>query len=319
MIFDIEISNRSRWPLAITPDGPLADTATVTANVNVPGQRASLPPFALLSLTRRFAIPPGESVTVPIDISLTDASFAMRDDALSGAFVSIHPILNWRTTDRGLEPGPLGVEAESPLVHVRGEKITVDWIEQSKAMMRDTTRAPDPERMAAVAGLLARVSREPLRCTPEERSALEGVPELLADAARRLWPEARAWLIFAVPKGALRELSVKATDLEEASSNARGAASGSQAAPGEEKRVVTGLENISAAPELAPLDAILAGDDHPLVRTAWIAVRVKRPEDPLLMRTIEHPDARTARFARNFQSWMNDVQAERRRRLNLSK
>ncbi|MFM7260439.1 MAG: hypothetical protein ACKO3W_07535, partial [bacterium] len=217
MIFDIEISNRSRWPLAITPDGPVGDTATVTANVNVPGQRATLPPFALLALNRRFAIPPGESLKVAIDVSLTDASFAMRDDALSGAFVSIHPIVNWRTTDRGLEPGPLGVEAESPLIHVRGEKTTVDWIEQSKAMMRDTSRVPDPERLAAVAGLLLRASREPTRFTPEERSALEGVPELLADAARRLWPEARAWLIFAVPKGGLRELAVTASDVSRAS------------------------------------------------------------------------------------------------------
>jgi hypothetical protein len=335
MIFDIEISNRSRWPLAITPDGPVADTATVTANVNVPGQRGSLPPFALLSLNRRFAIPPGESMKVPVDISLTDASFAMRDDALSGAFVSIHPIVNWRTTDRGLEPGPLGVEAESPLIHVRGEKISVEWIEQSKAMLRDTSRTPDPERMAAFAGLLLRASKEPTRLTPEERSALEGTGELLADAARRLWPEARAWLIYAIPKGGLRELSVKATDLAGADAGAGGGSAGggnaggadaagtaqdaTQTTPGEEKRVVTGLENVSAAPELAALDAVLAGDDDPLVRVSWISVRVKRPEDPILARTMEHPDARTARFARNFQSWMNDVQAERRRRLNLSK
>lgn len=325
MIFDIEISNRSRWPLAITPDGPIADTATVTANVNVPGQRGTLPPFALLALNRRFSIPPGESLKVPIDVSLTDASFAMRDDALSGAFVSIHPIVNWRTTDRGLEPGPLGVEAESPLIHVRGEKISVDWIEQAKTMLRDTSRAPDPERMAAVAGLLLRVSKEPAKYSPEERSALEGVPELLAEAALRLWPEARAWLIFAAPKGGLRELSVSAGDLAAApgvsGAAAAGASGDAQAggAPGEPQRVIRGLENVSAAPELAPLDAVLAGDDHPLVRMSWISVRVKRPEDQLLLKTLEHPDARTARFARDFQGWMNDVQEERRRKLNLSK
>jgi len=298
----------------------------VTANVNVPGQRAVMPSCALLALNRRFSIPPGESLKVPIDISLTDASFAMRDDALSGAFVSIHPIINWRTTDRGLEPGPLGVEAESPLVYVRGEKISVDWIEQAKTMLRDASRAPDPERMAAVAGLLLRVSKEPTKYSPEERSALEGVPELLAEAALRLWPEARAWLIFAAPKGGLRELSVTVGDLSAASGSSGGTTPGSsgdtkvaEGAQGDPQRVIRGLENVSAAPELVPLDAVLAGDDHPLVRMVWIAVRVKRPEDQLLLKTLEHPDARTARFARGFQGWMNDVQEERRRKLNLSK
>jgi hypothetical protein len=52
---------------------------------------------------------------------------------------------------------------------------------------------------------------------------------------------------------------------------------------------------------------------------AWIAVRVKRPEDQLLAKTFEHPDPRIARFARDFAAWMNDVQDERRRKLNLSK
>ncbi|MFM7259335.1 MAG: hypothetical protein ACKO3W_01900, partial [bacterium] len=89
--------------------------------------------------------------------------------------------------------------------------------------------------------------------------------------------------------------------------------------PEDGKRVIRGLENTSAAPELAPLDAVLAADENPLVRMSWISVRVKRPEDPLLVRTLEHPDPRVARFARDFHGWMTDVQEERRRKLNLSK
>ena len=334
MVFDVEISNRSDWPLAISPDGPLADTATVTANVNVPGQPATAPPFALLAINRRFAIQPGESLRVPLDVSLTDASFAMREDALSGGFVSIHPILNWRTTERGLEPGPLGVEAESPLVHVRGERVSLPWIEESIQSLRDTTKTPDPERIAALAAVLVRASKDPTRYTPAERQALEPLPQLLADAAQRLWPEARAWLIFAIPKGELRELAVRASELEGQNAlgqpreaiptdgtqpSGAGAPSASGAADPAETMKVVGLENVSAAPTLAPLDAVLASDEHPLVRMAWIAVRVKRPEDQLLAKTFEHPDPRIARFARDFAAWMNDVQDERRRKLNLSK
>lgn len=324
MVFDIEITNRSPWPLAISPDGPLADTSTVTANVNVPGQPGTVPPFALLAINRRFAIPPGESLRIPLDVSLTDASFAMRDDALSGGFVSIHPILNWRTTERGLEPGPLGIEAESPLVHVRGERVSVAWIDESKAMLQDLAKVPDPERIAALAAVLLRASKDPLRYTDEERKALEGVPELLADAAKRLWPEARAWLVFALPKGELRELSVRASDLAGGgnpppNSTATGAVAGTGVGTSQDEQKIVGLENVSAAPTLVPLDQVLSSDEDPLVRMAWIAVRVKRPEDQLLAKTFEHHNPRLAKFARDSFAWMNDVQEERRRKLNLSK
>jgi hypothetical protein len=50
---------------------------------------------------------------------------------------------------------------------------------------------------------------------------------------------------------------------------------------------------------------------------AWIAVRVRRPEDPVLAETEALADERLSAFARAFRSWMLDVQAERRRELNL--
>jgi hypothetical protein len=177
--------------------------------------------------------------------------------------------------------------------------------------------------------VLLRASKDPLRYNEAERKALEGMPELLADAAKRLWPEARAWLVFASPKGELRELSVRASDLGGGeTADAAGAAgavprseTGASAGgePSKEVRQVVGLEAVSAAPTLAPLDAVLSADEDPLVRMAWIAVRVKRPEDQLLAATSEHPNPRLAKFARDFQAWMNDVQEERRRKLNLSK
>ena len=321
MIFDIEISNRSAWPISITADGPLMDTATVTANINIPGEPTVAPPFALVALNRQFAIAPGTSLFVSVDISLTDASMAMRDDALSGAFVSIHPILNWRTTERGLEPGPLGIEAESALVHVRGEKVTKNWIDKVVADLRDTTRVPDPEKIAALASVVTRDSKDKLLYPPEVRAALADMPALLADAAKRLWPEARAWLIFASPKGGLRELSVRASDVAAAASvdGAGDASSNAPGAEGEAERdAMRGFEQISAVPELEPLDLVLMSDEHPLVRTAWIAVRCKRPEDPILARSAELGDARLVQFSKDFLSWMSDVVDERRRRLNLS-
>jgi len=115
-IFTVELTNRSAWPLAVTTEGPLSDTMTITSTVNIPGRRPSLPPFAIVGFEGLFAIPPGGSLTVPIDLSLTDASVALREDPIAGAFMSAHAIINWTTTTMGLEPGALGVEVESDVV-----------------------------------------------------------------------------------------------------------------------------------------------------------------------------------------------------------
>ena len=319
MIFDIDITNRGRWPIAITPEGPLADTATLTASVNVPGAKPTVPPFALVAINRRFAIAPGETLTVPMDLTLTDASVSLRDDPLSGAFVTVHPIVNWRTTDRGLEPGPLGVETESPLVHVRGDRITPEWVAQTLAQVRDTARTPDPEVIAALAAVIVRASNDPLLYDAATRALLADAPKLIADATRRLWPEARAWMIFAAPKGSLRELSVRATDVAVGGATTPKDGGTDAAAPPTMTEPSGVLENTSSVPELAEFDAVLAADETPIVRMAWIAVRCKRPEDPILDQTAALSDPVLSQFAKDSKSWMNDVRDERRRKLNLSK
>ena len=303
MVFDIELTNRSGWPLAITPDGPLLDTATVTVAVNVPGGRPSLPPLALVSIHRRFAIQPGESLVVPVELSLTDANPAMREDPISGAFVSIHPIINWRTTETGLEPGPLGREIESPIVHVRGERVNAAWVGESLAALRDPSKLPDPETIASLLALVVRDHRDPLAYPEEVRALIRQVPEAVEAAVPRLPPEARAWLVFAAPKGRQKELTIDASEIASIGTSDDPAAS---------------VDTSSSAPSLERVDALLRSDPHPLVRKAWISVRCRRPEDSILDETIAMPDPALVRFATEFRSWMSDLQEERRRRLNLT-
>lgn len=317
MVFSLQVTNRSDWPLPITPEGPLFDTATVTASVNVPGEKPSQPPFVLLPLNRRFQLAPGATMSIPIDVSLTDASFAMRDDALSGAFVSIHPIVNWRTTERGLEPGPLGIEAESPLVHVRGEKVDRAWIAESIALLNDTTKVPDPSRMVALASVVVRASKEPARYAEDDRALLKAAPKALVEATKRLWPEARAWLVFGLPKGQLRE--IRANTPETPTSGTSEASAQTDAQAGAQPKVsIVGVESVSAVPELEELDALLQTDEDPRVRMAWIAVRVKRPEDPILQSSSMHSDPTLAKFAKDSLAWMTDVAEARRKKLNLT-
>ncbi|MFM1823577.1 MAG: hypothetical protein RI967_1843, partial [Planctomycetota bacterium] len=299
-VFTVELTNRSAWPLAVTSEGPLSDTMTITSTVNVPGRRPTLPPFAIVGFEGLFAIPPGGSLTVPIDLSLTDASIALREDPIAGAFMSAHAIINWTTTTMGLEPGALGVEVESDVVHIQGRRITAEWVAETVARLSDTTRAPDPELVALLSYALVR-AKDPLSSlTDDVRTALLATPDLITDATRRLWPEARAWLVFTAPRGRAQQ----------GLGGAAGEGSGAVAAD------IAAVEP-AAVPELEPMLAVLRGDASLATRMAWIAVRVRRPEDPVLAETEALDDARLAAFARDFRSWMDDVQAERRRELNL--
>ncbi len=295
-VFSVELTNRSAWPLSVTAQGPVADTMTITSTVNIPGRRPSLPPFAIVGFEGLFAIPPGGTLVVPVDLSLTDASLALREDPIAGAFLSAHAIINWTTTTMGLEPGALGVEVESDVVHIMGQRVTADWVRETVERLSDTTRAPDPELVVLLSYALVRAKDPASGLADDVRTALEATPDLITDATRRLWPEARAWVVFAAPRGR-----------------------GQQGAAGLEGAASADILAVepAAIPELEPMLAVLRGDESLATRMAWIAVRVRRPEDPVLAETEALADERLSAFARAFRSWMLDVQAERRRELNL--
>jgi len=296
--FDIELTNVSGWPLAISSEGPLLDTMSLTAAVNVPGRLSSLPPFAIVGLDRRLVLPKDGTIVVPIDASLTDASILLRDDPVSGAFLSVHGILNWRTTATGLEPGPLGAEVESTVVHVRGVRLERSWIDARLAELADHARAPDPETIAMLAHVLKHAARRGDALDASVRDALPAVGPAIADAAARLWPEARAWLVFATPHAATDEgaESLEALDPETAAR-------------------IRGADVL--VPELRPLAAVLREDPSPITRLAWISVRSLQPEDAVLEATLGMDPPELAEFARIYRSWLLDVQEERRRSLNL--
>jgi len=292
LLFDIELVNLSDWSLAISREGPIADTMTINASVTVPGRTPGPPPFALIALDRSLTLPARGAIVIPVDASLTDASATLRDDPISGAFLTLQGIMNWRTTATGLEAGPLGSEGDSPLVHVQGEALTAEWVKDRLAALADPTQVPDPETIAMLAHAHRKVDRDPNEVLPGVAEALAGSGTTLADAARRLWPEARAWLVYAVPHG--RGVADAA-----ASGEADGAAS---------EGVVPGLE---------PLMQALSEDTEFLPRLAWISVRSLRPEDAVLSQTLEFKDERLASFAKSCRAWLIDLQEERRRELNL--
>lgn len=299
ILFDIEFTNRSDWPLAISPDGPLMDTATLSASVNAAGRKVAVPAFTIVPIDRVFCVMPGETLTVPFDISLTDVATAIRADPVNGSLISVHSIVNWRPNSSGIEPGPMGIEVESPVVHVAGEKVTREWVETALARLSSADSTTDAEAVALLAFAINRVSRAPESLEAGAREALAAAPAAITAAVPRLSPEARAWLVLAAPIGR------RASDQGTAGEVVEAAAGG-------------GIELPSTVKELEPFDAALRADTHPLVRAAWVAARVRRSEDPVLASCADSNDPELAVFARNYRAWLADAEAERRRQLNLN-
>ncbi|MFM7133801.1 MAG: hypothetical protein ACKO0W_05735 [Planctomycetota bacterium] len=277
----------------------MLDSATISTAVNAAGRKVSVPAFSIVPIDRAFVIPPGETLSVPFDLSLTDVALAIRADPVNGALVSVHSIVNWRTTMMGIEPGPLGIETDSPIVHVAGEKLTKEWVEKALASVGEAASAPDPESIALLAFAVNRVVRAPESVDVATREALLAAPKAIADAVPRLSPEARAWLVLAAPIG--RRSSDRTTS-EEVVEAATGG----------------GIELPSTVRELEPFDAALRQDEHPLVRVAWIAGRVQRSEDPVMAATAAMTDPRLSTLAQSYRAWLADAEAERRRKLNLN-
>lgn len=298
--FTLELTNRSAWPLPIGPEGPIKDSTTLSASINVPGETPRAPQIIIQPIDRKFVLGPGEKLRIPVDLSVTDASAALRDDVLSGAFVSLHSIVNWKTTNTGFEPSSLGLEVESPVVHVSGERVSREWVESALAQLRDATRSPEPELISLIANALVRKSAASPLVPEDAAKALEGAGDVLADAARRLWPEARAWLIFACPKGKRVEQGKEAQDLLDV------VASG-------------GVELASAVPELEALDAVLRSDESSIARVSWLAVRTRRPEDPTLIASLESKDPAVKSYAESCKQWLIEARDERAKQLNLKK
>jgi len=198
--FDFVITNRGEWPITITPNGPLRDTATAACTVSMAGQQSvRIPPYEAVALTSRLALASGEAMTVTYDASIGDGTRQFKLDPTVGGFANVHGILNWRTTQQGMEPGPLGIEVESDTVRIEGMRLSSAWVTRAIKEISDPSKSPSPVTIAYLACALARLEARKDSLSVEMQSALEPVALALTTAVARLTPLEAAWVASCVP------------------------------------------------------------------------------------------------------------------------
>jgi len=169
---DVEISNRSDLPLAISPAGPIFTSVAVPLSITEFGRQGAardLPMPIFVDIGQRLRLEPWETLTVRANLSRgvvtsrITLGLALADLTTTGA----HAILRGRAIlnpvpapfggTRGLvEPALLGSESGPIALRALGTTQDLAWFDRTVALLSDEATAPDPMLAAMLAAWASR-------------------------------------------------------------------------------------------------------------------------------------------------------------------
>lgn len=197
---DIEITNLTDLPLALSSAGPIEPNLALIANATVSQlQRPVVSPPLVVPISGVLRLEPRQRVVVPVDLSLTAFGEVLERTALSGSTVGCRALTNFRPVSGGaLQPAVLGAKAESPQIRVDGVRVSAGWIEDALAAIA----TPDGDGDLVFMNLLAAVGAATDNATeapPEEFAALNEIWPKMRAAWQQLDPASRGWLLASFP------------------------------------------------------------------------------------------------------------------------
>lgn len=215
VLLELRVTNVSDIPLAIGPDGPLKPSvAIVFDTVSIVGIMDYLPPEdpllrpqpLILGVDRVFSIRPQQSVVIEVNLSAAEVAKQIDAASLLGGSFQVRAVSNFVIAPgRGIDAGPFGREAFSPVFRVDGlVPGTMDRTEQMLTRMADASTVSD---VKDIASLLAIVTANPRTLpTGGSREELLGtddgpVRSAVFTAFATLPPVARAWALSTLQRG----------------------------------------------------------------------------------------------------------------------
>jgi len=195
-----ELTNASRFPLAISPSGPIRPVLAIQCAVATAGRnRVAELPYQMLGMDRKLVVPARSTYRVTIDLSSTEIGEAISTFCATGSSSTMRCLVNWLPTMGGLRAGMLGDREDAPQLRADGVKINADWVRESLERIRDPKTPEDLVTVArlAAAGYLAVDPQT--RLDPDSIAALDEFWPVLAEIMPRLDPYSQAWLIAVMP------------------------------------------------------------------------------------------------------------------------
>ncbi|MCI0630631.1 MAG: hypothetical protein L0Y44_08270 [Phycisphaerales bacterium] len=206
VIFDIELTNTSRFPLALDRNGPIRPQVVIVPTVHSAGapEMGELRPF-VVNVGRRLRLMPREKVVIPVNLRNYHTAQAFNQVAVSGSMVKITALINFIIASNGaLKPSLYGSEVESPLVRVDGERIDKQWISQTIAAAQDP-RAPGNRERLVFLGLTVGPAL-PTEMAPEDRRLYDEARQAFNEAFAKLDTVTQAWMLSVIWGGDLRKI-----------------------------------------------------------------------------------------------------------------
>ena len=196
MPFKISVTNISPITLAITPDGPIRNSAALLMETIVVQQKQSitnLAPF-IFSIARTLQIAPNETMSFVIDIAYLPQVIALLNSPLNGANLQIEMLTNFNLTLDSVTPGFLGKMTSKNSIRILPVIRNQEWREEALGVIRHCDRPDDLVTLVLFAFDLASRSSE----KGAEKEVREGWAEV-TEAWKRLSPAAQAWTLMVLP------------------------------------------------------------------------------------------------------------------------
>lgn len=256
-LVEITVTNVSGLELAIGPDSPISPTIAIVADVaDVVGIRDTpeatrLSRPIVVSIDRRFSLPPQESIRIELDLTQTSLSREISLASIFGGSFKLRAVVNFTVSPSGnIDGGVFGREGTSSVFRVDGlDPLKGDRYLKILAGLKSPDTVADAKDIAALLGLVLPRPGEEADITDLEVAA--GTIE----ACLGLPAIPRAWsLSFIVPGTPGTERLVDRL-----------------VADGGAPSLALALTRFSAKPTSAPINAGLRSDDIRIRRMAEAA------------------------------------------------
>jgi hypothetical protein len=195
-----EIVNNSRFPLAITPAGPIRPMVAMQVAVSSAGRpTAAELPYQMLGIDRSLVIQPRSTRSVTVDLSATEVGEAISTFCATGSSTTMRCYLNWMPTAGGMKAGMLGDRIDAPQLRADGVRMNPEWVRETIIRLREPRTPEDLANLAQLVSAAFRASQPGTGLEPEMVEALAPTWDLLAEVMPRLDTASQSWLLATMP------------------------------------------------------------------------------------------------------------------------
>lgn len=195
-----EITNDSRFPLAVTPAGPIRPMVATQVAVSAAGRAtAAQLPYQMLGIDRMLVLPPRSTRSVTVDLSATEIGEAISTFSATGSSTTMRCYLNWVPTAGGMKPGMLGDRIDAPSLRADGVRMDPAWVRNAIERLRSPSTPEDLVILAQLVAAAFRASQPNSGLDPAMVEALAPAWDLLAEVLPKLDAASQSWLIANMP------------------------------------------------------------------------------------------------------------------------